>query len=52
MRNYINGYSGKIEYYQYQLNKAIHNLDTKGIEFNTNKLIYFVNRQIQKEVYG
>ena len=41
MRNY----QDKIDYYTYQVNKAIQNLDTGKLEFYTGKLKYFMQRQ-------
>ena len=38
-------YQDKIDYYSYQVNKAIANLDVAKLEFNTNKLKYFMERQ-------
>jgi hypothetical protein len=44
---YPNGYQPKIEYYQYQVNKAIGLLDIEAMEFYTRKLTYFMQRQQQ-----
>ena len=38
-------YQDKIDYYSYQVNKAISNLDTGKLDFYTNKLKYFMGRQ-------
>ena len=43
---YPNGYTEKIGYLTYKMNKAIENLDQAGIEFAAQKLDYFVGRQI------
>jgi hypothetical protein len=45
MNKYENGYNDKISYYQYQVNKAIENLDTKNLAFYAGKLSYFMERQ-------
>ena len=47
---YPNGYTEKIGYWQYKVNKAIENGDVSGVEYATQKLAYFMNRQV--EVYG
>lgn len=47
---YVDGYWGKIGYWQYKVDKAIKALDVKGVEYATSKLTYFMNRQM--EVYG
>jgi hypothetical protein len=38
-------YSEKISYYRYQVNKAIENVDSGKLQFYTNKLSYFLDRQ-------
>jgi len=48
--SYPNGYMPKIEYWQYKMNKAIDNLDQRGIEFASQKLNYFIGRQIATSV--
>ncbi len=50
MSKYVNGYMEKIGYWQYKLDKAVEELDSKGIAFASSKLQYFTNRQL--EVYG
>ena len=39
-------YAGKIEYYQAKLSIAVDALDMHEIRFLTDKLEYFVNRQV------
>ena len=46
MNRYPDGYMPKIGYWRYKMNKAIENLDQAGIEFASQKLDYFVGRQI------
>jgi hypothetical protein len=41
----MKNYTAKIEYYTFQVNKAIQNLDTKALQFYTTKLTYFMERQ-------
>ena len=50
MSKYVNGYMEKIGYWQYKLDKAVKNLDSKGIAYASSKLEYFTQRQV--EVYG
>ena len=38
-------YSEKISYYRYLINKAIENTDSGKLQFYTNKLSYFLDRQ-------
>jgi hypothetical protein len=38
-------YSEKISYYRYLINKAIENVDSGKLQFYTNKLSYFLDRQ-------
>lgn len=45
---YPNGYIPKIEYWEYKMNKAIKNLDVRGIEFAAGKLAYFVERENER----
>lgn len=49
-RKYVNGYSEKIGYWQYKLNKAVEALDSEGVTYAASKLAYFTKRQA--EVYG
>jgi hypothetical protein len=49
-KSYVNGYAEKIGYWQYKLNKAIMAGDLDGIQFASDKIYYFVKRQVQ--VYG
>mgnify|MGYP005639600499 CR=1 FL=1 len=50
MSKYVNGYAEKIGYWQYKLNKAIESGNVGGVEYATQRLKYFMNRQ--HEVYG
>ena len=50
MSKYVNGYMEKIGYWQYKLDKAVKELDSKGIAFARSKLEYFTKREV--EVYG
>jgi hypothetical protein len=45
MKKYENGYNDKISYYQYKVNQAIENLDTKDLAYYSGKLSYFMERQ-------
>ena len=47
---YEKGYQPKIEYWQYKLNKAIESGNVGGVQYATQRLQYFMNRQ--HEVYG
>jgi hypothetical protein len=38
-------YSEKISYYRFLINKAIENTDSGKLQFYTNKLSYFLDRQ-------
>ena len=50
MSKYVNGYAEKIGYWQYKLNKAIESGNVGGVQYASQRLQYFMNRQI--EVYG
>ena len=43
---YPNGYQSKIDYYTYKVNKAIENLDNESLMFFSDKLNYFIDRQL------
>ena len=43
---YPNGYQSKIDYYTYKVNKAIENLDNDSLMFFSDKLNYFIDRQL------
>lgn len=45
MKKFENGYNDKISYYQYKVNQAIENLNTKDLAFYADKLSYFMERQ-------
>jgi hypothetical protein len=47
---YIDGYWGKIDYWQSKVAKAVKESDIHSIKYASNKLAYFVQRQ--EEVYG
>jgi hypothetical protein len=47
MKKFENGYNDKISYYQYKVNKAIENLNTKDLAFYAGKLSYFMERQME-----
>ena len=42
----MKNYQDKIDYYSYQVNKAIQNLDSGKLAFYANKLAYFLDRQV------
>tara|TARA_Y100000389_G_scaffold197312_1_gene231692 strand:+ start:279 stop:464 length:186 start_codon:yes stop_codon:yes gene_type:complete len=44
---YPNGYTEKIGYYTYKVNKAIEELNPSDLVFYTAKLEYFMNRQLE-----
>ena len=44
---YPDGYSEKISYYTYKVNKAIDELNPSDLVFYTAKLEYFINRQLE-----
>ncbi len=41
----MRGYQDKVDYYSYQVNKAIQNLDTAKLDYYVAKLKYFMGRQ-------
>jgi hypothetical protein len=45
----VDGYKGKIEYYRHKVLEAIDSSNPKSVEFYTQKLVYFMNRQIQTQ---
>jgi len=44
---YPDGYSEKIGYYTYKVNKAIEELNPSDLVYYTTKLEYFMNRQLE-----
>ena len=50
MSKYVNGYAEKIGYWRYKLNKAIESGNVGGVQYASQRLQYFMNRQ--HEVYG
>ena len=50
MSKYVNGYLPKIEYWQGKLNEAVASFDEVGLEKASQKLIYFMGKQIS--TYG
>ena len=47
MKNYSKDYSQKISYYQAQLANAVAGLNIQKIKFYTDKLEYFINRELE-----